>query len=235
MTIMRRHSVHKFVIALVTAVVVAGTAFAVAQVTRNVAATVNVQVVAPDGVEIYLDAALTQVATSIGFGTVEVDPFGTSRGLVPVSVWIQNQSLTAVTLTLGDDFADADVVLEGVTQPPVLQPNEVLPGALTLDFHPGATNGITAFTVSFHADGPVPEPVFGGTLRIATADSIQSFDPLWTTARATSDVSSTILEALFDSTHDRGNGPVLLDTWTSSPDGLTWTFKIRDGVSLIPS
>ena len=209
MTIMRRHSVHKFVLALVTAVVVAGTAFAVAQVTRNVAATVNVQVVAPDGVEIYLDAALTQVATS----------FGTSRGLVPVSVWIQNQSLTAVTLTLGDDFADADVVLEGVTQPPVLQPNEVLPGALTLDFHPGATNGITAFTVSFHADGPVPEPVFGGTLRIATADSIQSFDPLWTTARATSDVSSTILEALFDSTHDRGNGPVLLDTWTSSPDG----------------
>ena len=73
-------------------------------------------------------------------------------------------------------------------------------------------------------------PSFGGLLRIATEGSVQSFDPLWTTASATGNVSSTVLEALFASTRDLGIGPVLMDSWTSSTDGLTWTFNIRDEV-----
>lgn len=77
---------------------------------------------------------------------------------------------------------------------------------------------------------PSTAPTKGGTLRVVSVGSVQSFDPLWTTASATGNVTSTILEGLLANTADYGLGPVLLDSWTTSPDGLTWTFKIRDGV-----
>ncbi len=69
-----------------------------------------------------------------------------------------------------------------------------------------------------------------GTLRIASVGSVQSFDPLWTTASGTGNVSSTILEGLLAYNEDWSIGKMLLDTWETSSDGLTWTFKIRDGV-----
>ena len=73
-------------------------------------------------------------------------------------------------------------------------------------------------------------PQFGGTLRILASGSIQSFDPLWTTASGTGNVSNTILEGLFEYTSDYGIAPLLVDSWETSPDGLNWTFKIRDGI-----
>ena len=70
----------------------------------------------------------------------------------------------------------------------------------------------------------------GGHLRIASVGSVQSFDPLWTTASSTGNVSSTILEGLFAYKEDNTIGKMLVDDWKVSSDGLTWTFKIRDGV-----
>ena len=70
-----------------------------------------------------------------------------------------------------------------------------------------------------------------GTLRIASVGSVQSFDPLWTTASGTANVSSTILEGLLAYNEDSSTGKLLLDSWTTSDDGLTWTFTIRDGVT----
>ena len=69
-----------------------------------------------------------------------------------------------------------------------------------------------------------------GTLRIASVGSVQSFDPLWTTASGTANVSSTILEGLLAYNEDSSTGKMLLDSWTASDDGLTWSFTIRDGV-----
>lgn len=70
----------------------------------------------------------------------------------------------------------------------------------------------------------------GGHLRVASVGSVQSFDPLWTTASSTANVSSTILEPLFAYKEDNTIGKMLIDDWTVSSDGLTWTFKIREGV-----
>ena len=70
-----------------------------------------------------------------------------------------------------------------------------------------------------------------GTLRIASVGSVQSFDPLWTTASGTANVSSTILEGLLAYNEDSSTGKLLLESWTTSDDGLTWAFTIRDGVT----
>ena len=64
------------------------------------------------------------------------------------------------------------------------------------------------------------------TLRIVASGSIQSFDPLWTTASGTGNVSNTILEGLFEYTSDYGIGPLIVESWESSDDNLSWTFKI---------
>ena len=74
------------------------------------------------------------------------------------------------------------------------------------------------------------EAQFGGTLRIVAAGSIQSFDPLWTTASGTGNVSNTILEGLFEYTSDYGIAPLLIESWDSSDDNLSWTFKLREGI-----
>ena len=70
----------------------------------------------------------------------------------------------------------------------------------------------------------------GGHLRISSVGSVQSFDPLWTTASSTGNVSSLILVALFAYKEDNTIGKMLVDDWKVSSDGLKWTFKIRDGV-----
>ena len=74
------------------------------------------------------------------------------------------------------------------------------------------------------------EAQMGGTLRIVAAGSIQSFDPLWTTASGTGNVSNTILEGLFEYTSDYGIGPLIVESWESGDDNLSWTFKIREGI-----
>ena len=70
----------------------------------------------------------------------------------------------------------------------------------------------------------------GGHLRISSVGSVQSFDPLWTTASSTGNVSSLILEGLFVYKADNTIGKMLIDDWDVSSDGLVWTFKIREGV-----
>jgi peptide/nickel transport system substrate-binding protein len=77
---------------------------------------------------------------------------------------------------------------------------------------------------------PTSGPVKGGTLKIASVGSVQSFDPNWTTASATHNVTHSIQEMLLTFTDDYQLGKQLIDTWSSSADGLTWTFKIRSGV-----
>ena len=70
-----------------------GIVYAVTQISRDVAATVNLQVKTTDGIEVYLDEGLSQVAELFSFGDVEVDVFGTTTEPVrtPV-VWVHNRS-----------------------------------------------------------------------------------------------------------------------------------------------
>ncbi len=97
---------------------------------------------------------------------------------------------------------------------------------------PGRTPTATPTATPTPTTAPTATPPAkkGGILRIASVGSVQSFDPLWTTASATANVSGTILEGLIAYTKDYGLGKQLLDSWETSADGLTWTFRIRSGV-----
>ena len=83
----------------------------------------------------------------------------------------------------------------------------------------------TARPAATTAAPPVVDARFGGTLKIASVGSVQSFDPLWTTASSTGNVSDTILEPLMDQKDDFSHGKALVDDWEISSDGLTWTWK----------
>jgi len=72
---------------------------------------------------------------------------------------------------------------------------------------------------------------FGGKFKIVGSGGLKSFDPLWTTASGTGQVNDTILEGLIATKVDYGKGPQTVDSWESSPDLLTWTMKIRDGLT----
>ena len=103
------------------------------------------------------------------------------------------------------------------------------------DDDPTAVPAATATTqsataVPATATSPPVDDRFGGTLKIASVGSIQSFDPLWTTASSTGAVSNTILEPLMARKADFTHGTALADSWSISADGLTWTWKIRSGV-----
>jgi peptide/nickel transport system substrate-binding protein len=75
---------------------------------------------------------------------------------------------------------------------------------------------------------PTPKAPLGGTLRVALSASIGSLDPQLAAANPT--VASQIFEGLVA---PGPNGPVaaLATKWLVAPDGRTWTFTLRDGVS----
>ena len=152
-----RTALRAIAVSLTPLVLLGGIAFALVQVTRDVTASVTVQVKIEDGIEVYLNEALTDVASFIEFGTLEVDLFGTVGEPPSVPVWILNRSFSVIELTLNDNYGPADVVLLGMDEPRVMQPDEVLPAELSLRFHVGA-EGTFDFIVSFQAEGPLPGP-----------------------------------------------------------------------------
>lgn len=108
--------------------------------------------------------------------------------------------------------------------------------AATATPRPAATSVPVATTAPVATAVPAPTataaPVMqkGGTLKIASVGSVQSFDPLWTTASGTGNVTNTILEGLLTHTDDYGLGKQLVDSWSTRDDGKIWEFKIRQGV-----
>ncbi len=101
--------VRSIVIALLALAILTGTAVALNQFVRNVAATVVVRVITPDGIEVFLDQDLTQPANEIDFGEIEVDFFGTALERPSVRVWVENRSASTVKLSVSDDFDHGQV------------------------------------------------------------------------------------------------------------------------------
>ena len=90
-------------VAIASLVVLTGVAVALVRLTQDVPASVDITVVAPEGIEIYLDEALENEAGSINFGNVDVDAFGTPVGDVAiVPVWVNNISLSTSRVALYD-------------------------------------------------------------------------------------------------------------------------------------
>jgi peptide/nickel transport system substrate-binding protein len=245
-------AINSFTLAVALVIAFGGAAYALTQITRVVSATVDVQVSAPNGIEIYLNAARTLPANNIAFGTVIVDPFGTpsSQGANPVPVWVENQSNSIIELTLSDDFSMGDVVLRGSNHSPILQPGEVLPVELLLNFHRGEA-GTHPFTVVFQAEGPVPvsgtsfsehwnppirfygEPVQGGHLRVIYEEPLDHGNA-WGAATGVTDRyrSPTMNLLVQDDPYDSSapTMPDLAESWTLDDDNQGVTFKFHDGI-----
>ncbi|WP_276956751.1 ABC transporter substrate-binding protein [Allomeiothermus silvanus] len=74
-------------------------------------------------------------------------------------------------------------------------------------------------------------PIRGGTLQIAVDSSPAGLDPHVATAFATFVVIGNIYEGLTEIDEGLRVRPALAESWKVSPDGLTYTFKLRSGVT----
>ena len=235
----KRRAVRGLVLATVMTVILIGTAFALVRITREVSATVSVQLLLQDGIEVYLNEGLTQIADSIDFGIVEVDVFGTARGSVGVPVWIHNRSLSTIRLNLDDDYAPADVVFDGDDQEPFLDPDEVLASVLVLKFHQPAQAGIQPFVVSVNADKPAGGRVnvFGVRLPSDAAPLNQQFlRDFYINEGEALEFAVSVYNpggggmqggfSLAMLSTDLGTVPGSALSWSSSADLKTWTFNI---------
>ena len=68
------------------------------------------------------------------------------------------------------------------------------------------------------------------TLRVAPHSDLKIIDPVWTTALISTLHGLMIYDTLFALDEKLQVKPQMVDSWTTSPDGLTWTFKLRDGL-----
>src|SRR5512143_2041671 len=83
---------------------------------------------------------------------------------------------------------------------------------------------------------PVIKPEFKNPdtfVVITGAGEPESLDPAWTYETAGSATEANIYEGLVWYDREKFDKfiPALATEWTTSPDGLTWTFKIRTGVT----
>src|SRR5262245_31674343 len=70
----------------------------------------------------------------------------------------------------------------------------------------------------------------GGVLRVGNLGEPPALDAHWTTASITETLTNHIYEGLFSLDKDNKPIPMLAESHTVSKDGLTYTFKLRQGV-----
>ncbi len=73
-------------------------------------------------------------------------------------------------------------------------------------------------------------PVWGQTLKVVMHSDVKAIDPIWSGAYITRNHGYMIWDTLFAVDGNLKVQPQMVDSWTTSPDGLTWTFKLRDGL-----
>jgi peptide/nickel transport system substrate-binding protein len=77
----------------------------------------------------------------------------------------------------------------------------------------------------------VAAPAFAeSVLRINMTGDLKQIDPLWTTSYPVRDMSYLIYDTLFSTDANYKIQPQMVDTYTISPDGLVYTFTLRDGL-----
>ncbi len=78
--------------------------------------------------------------------------------------------------------------------------------------------------------GLASEPKYGGTLSIGITQQVLNLDPHIATAFSSFRVMEQIYEGLLRFDNQLQLQPALAESWTISPDGLEYTFKLRQGV-----
>ncbi len=69
------------------------------------------------------------------------------------------------------------------------------------------------------------------TLRVALHSDLKIIDPIWTSALITQHHGYLVYDTLFAMDDKLQVRPQMVDRWEMSPDKLTWTFTLRDGLA----
>lgn len=68
------------------------------------------------------------------------------------------------------------------------------------------------------------------TLRVVPQADLRNIDPVWTTAAITQNHGYMVYDMLFALDGKLQPQPQMVDSWSTSQDGLTWRFTLRDGL-----
>src|SRR5258705_13549372 len=68
-------------------------------------------------------------------------------------------------------------------------------------------------------------------LRVAMHSDLKIIDPIWTTALISADHGYLVYDTLFALDDKLTIKPQMVEAWEVSPDKLTWTFTLRDGLA----
>ena len=68
------------------------------------------------------------------------------------------------------------------------------------------------------------------TLKVALHSDLKIVDPIWTTALISTHHGNMVYDTLFAFDDKLQIKPQMVDKWEVSPDKLTWTFTLRDGL-----
>jgi peptide/nickel transport system substrate-binding protein len=68
------------------------------------------------------------------------------------------------------------------------------------------------------------------TLKVALHSDLKIIDPIWTTALISTHHGNMVYDTLFALDEKFEVKPQMVDKWEVSPDRLTWTFTLRDGL-----
>src|SRR3989442_4795176 len=72
---------------------------------------------------------------------------------------------------------------------------------------------------------------FGGTYIVSSISDPRTFNPIVAQETSSTGVTGAIFEGLVEQNYLTGEiEPGLAESWTTSPDGRTWTFTLRQGV-----
>src|SRR5690242_21798554 len=85
---------------------------------------------------------------------------------------------------------------------------------------------ITAFAVACIPAIASAETV----LRVVMHSDVKALDPIWSAAYITRNYGYMVYDTLFAVDEKFEVKPQMVDAWSTSDDGLIWTFKLRDGL-----
>jgi len=69
------------------------------------------------------------------------------------------------------------------------------------------------------------------TLRVVPDGDLRVLDPIFTTAGTTASHGYMVYDVLFTEDGKFQPQPQMVESWTKSPDELTWTFRLRTGLT----
>jgi len=90
---------------------------------------------------------------------------------------------------------------------------------------------LVLLTAALLASLALAQPVPGGELRVGMQTDPVGLDPHITNATATRNMLENVYDTLVMFDASLQIVPSLAESWTTSDDGLTWTFTLRDGVA----